>query len=39
MMVSFFHKEPEYKVEKAKYKRLEVMQPRIQNKSELPVSE
>ena len=39
MKVSFFHEELEYKVEKPKYKRLEVMQPRIQNKSELPVSE
>ena len=36
-MVSDLHKELEYKVEKLKYKRLEVMQPRIINKSEFPV--
>ena len=36
-MVSLLHKELEYKVEKLKYKRLEVMQPRIRIKSELPV--
>ena len=36
-MVSVLHKELEYKVEKLKYKRLEVMQPRIRIKSELPV--
>ena len=36
-MVSVLHKELEYKVEKLKYKKLEVMQPRIKNKSELPV--
>ena len=33
MMVSVFHKELECKVEKLKYKKLEVMQPRIKNKS------
>ena len=32
-----FNLEPEYIVEKRKYKKLEVMQPRIKNKSELPV--
>ena len=37
-MVSFLHKEREYKVEKLKYKTLKVMQPRIKIKSELPVS-
>ena len=35
--VLVLHKELEYKVEKLKYKKLEVMQPRIENKSELPV--
>ena len=35
--VSALHKELEYKVEKLKYKKLEVMQPRIKNKSDLPV--
>ena len=39
MMVSVLHKKLEYKVEKLKYKKLEVMQPRIKNKSELPVVE
>ena len=34
-MVSVLHKELEYKVEKLKYKKLEVMQPMIKNKSEL----
>ena len=38
-MVSFLHKELEYKVEKLKYKKLEVTQPRIKNKSEPPVGE
>ena len=37
-MVSVLHKELEYKVENRKYKKLEVMQPRIKNKSELPVA-
>ena len=37
--VSALHKELEYKVEKLKYKKLEVMQPRIQHKSDLPVGE
>ena len=36
MMVSVLHKALEYKVEKLKYK-LVVMQPRIKNKSKLPV--
>ena len=36
-MVSLLHKELEYKVEKLKYKRLEVMQARIRIKSALPV--
>ena len=34
-----FTLEPEYIVEKRKYKKLEIMQPRIKNKSELPVGE
>ena len=38
-MVSILHKELEYKVEKFKYKKLEVMQLEIKNKSELPVGE
>ena len=38
-MVSVLYKELEYKVEKLKYKKLEVMKPRLENKSELPVSE
>ena len=37
MMVSVLHKELEYKVEMLKYKKLEVMQPKNKNKSELPV--
>ena len=37
-MVSVLHKELECKVEKLKYKISEVMQLRIENKSELPVS-
>ena len=36
-VVSVLLKELEYKVEKLKYKKLGVMQPRIKNKSELPV--
>ena len=32
-------KKLEYKVEALKYKKLEVMQPRIKNKSELPDGE
>ena len=40
MMVSVLPKELEYEVEKLKYKKLEVKsQPRITNKSELPVGE
>ena len=38
-MVSVFHIELEYKVEKPKYKKLEVMQPTIKTKSELPIGE
>ena len=38
-MVAVLHKELECKVEKLKYKKLEVMQPRIKTKSELPVGE
>ena len=38
-MVSVLHKELEYKVEKPKYRKLEVMQPRIKNKSEPPAGE
>ena len=38
-MVSVVHKEEEYKVKKLKCKKLEVMQPRIKNKSGLPVGE
>ena len=36
-VVSVLHKNLEYKVETLKYKKLEVMQPMINNKSELPV--
>ena len=39
MMVSVLHKELEYKVEKLKYKKLEIMQLRNKNKSKLPVGE
>ena len=38
-MVSVLHKELEYRVEKLKYKMSEVIQLRIKNKSEPPVSE
>ena len=38
-MVSVLYKQLEYKVEKLKYVMLEVMQPRINNKSELPVGD
>ena len=38
-MASVLHKELEYKVEKVKYKKLEVMQRRIKNKAELQVDE
>ena len=34
-MVLIIFKELEYKMEKLKYKKLEIMQPRIENKSEL----
>ena len=34
-MVLILFKELEYKMEKLKYKKLEIMQPRIENKSEL----
>ena len=37
-MVSVLHKELEHKAKKLKYKKLEVMQPMIKNKSELPAS-
>ena len=37
MMVSVLYKELEYKVEKLRYKKLEVVQLRIRIKSELPV--
>ena len=37
--VLVLHKELEYKVDKLKYKKLEVMQPRIRIKSDLPVGE
>ena len=36
MMVSVLYKELEYKVEKLRYKKLEVIQLRIRIKSELP---
>ena len=36
-MVSVLHKELECKVEKLKYKKLSVMQPRIRIKSDLPL--
>ena len=39
MMVSVLHKELEYKVEKLKYKKFVVMQPRIKNKTEPQVGE
>ena len=39
MIVSVVHKELKYKVEKPKYKKSEVVQPRIKNKSELPAGE
>ena len=39
MIVLVVHKELNYKVEKLKNKKSEVMQPRIKNKSELPVGE
>ena len=35
-LVSVLHKEVECKIKKLKYKKLEVIQPRIKNKSELP---
>ena len=38
-MLSVLHKELECNMEKLKYKKLEVMQPRINNKSELPTRE
>ena len=38
-MASVLYKELQYKVEKLKYKKLEVMQPRIKIKSKLSVSE
>ena len=39
MMVSILHEELECKVEKLNHKKLEVMQLRIKNKSELPTHE
>ena len=38
-MVSVLYKELEYKVEKFKYKKLEVMQLGIKDKSKLPVGQ
>ena len=38
-IMSVLYKGLEYKVEKLKFKKLEVMQPRIRIKSELPVGE
>ena len=38
-MEPVLHKEQECKVEKLKYKKLEVMQPRITSKSKLPAGE
>ena len=38
-MVSVLHKKLEHRVEKLKYRKLEVMQPRIKDKSELPTGE
>ena len=38
-MVSVLHKELEYIVEKLKYKKLQIVRPRIKNKSDLPVGE
>ena len=39
IIVLVVHKELKYKVKKLKNKKSEVMQPRIKNKSELPVGE
>ena len=39
MMVSVLHEELECKVKKLNHKKLEVMQLRIKNKSELPTHE
>ena len=36
-IVSVLHKEVEYKVERRKYKKLEILQQRIRMKSEIPV--
>ena len=38
-MISILHKELERKVEKLKHMKLEIMQPKIKNKSELPARE
>ena len=38
-MVLIPHNDLEYKVEKLKYKKSEVLQPIIKNKSEIPVGE
>ena len=38
-MVSLLHKELEHKSGKLKYKKLEVMQPKLKNRYELPAGE
>ena len=38
MVVSALHNKLERKLKKLKYKKLEVMQPTIKNKSELPIN-
>ena len=38
-MVLVLHRDPKYKVEKFKYKKLEGMHPKIKNKSELQTGE
>ena len=38
-IVPVLHEELEYRVQKLKYKKLEVMQPRIKSKSKLPAGE
>ena len=38
-IMSVLHEEHEFKVEKLKYKKLEVMQLRIRNKSDIPAGE
>ena len=39
VVLSALHKKLAWKVEKLKYKKLEDIQPRIKNKSELPTGE